>query len=57
MGPLPPAAVAAAALALAVAAFIVSVGIGILLGRRLDGILEERASRESGAGEEAGSHD
>ena len=43
--------------ALAVAAFAASIRIGMLLGLRLDRVLEERASRESGAGEEVGSDD
>ncbi len=48
---------AIAALVLAAAAAVLSVGVGILLGRRLDGMMEARASRESGAGEEVGGHD
>jgi hypothetical protein len=49
--------VAVAMVALAVAAFAVSTRIGMLLGLRLDRVLEERASRESGAGEEDGGDD
>jgi hypothetical protein len=50
-------ATAAVALVLATAAAVASVCVGILLGRRLDGIMEARASRGSGAGEEVGSDD
>jgi hypothetical protein len=54
MGGLP---FAALLLALALVAFVVSIGIGILLGRRLDRIVEKHAASQSDAGQEVDSHE
>jgi len=43
--------------AMALVAFVVSIGIGILLGRRLDGIVERHVASESDAGREVESHE
>jgi hypothetical protein len=54
MGPL---LLAALVVVVAVVAFAASVGVGILLGRRLDRIVEGRASAESDAGREVDRHE
>jgi len=44
-------------LAVALVAFVVSIGIGILLGRRLDRIVERHVASESDAGREVDSQE